>query len=309
MDIKLINYFLTVVEEKSITAAAKKLHISQPPLSRQMKNLEDEIGTPLFFRNKNEMTLTDAGNLLQKRGVELVRLFRLTQLELKEMGASTKEKLTIGSYGTANAFILSSCVDLLTKKLPNIEVHIVYGAPEDITAELRNGKIDIGFIRTPFDDMGSFDILTLYTGDLVVAIPNDHPLAASGRTGVSIEELSECRLIVPSRAAICRPLTDLFASYHKTPNIVCYYCGLENAIALTEKGIGVSICPRFTDLLERKWSFVIKNIEATEIKTSFAVIRKKNRGDSDRLNHFWKLLQKHFDESGTQSDTLSKASP
>lgn len=297
MDIRVIQYFLAVAEEKSITAAAKKLCISQPPLSRQIKNLEEEIGTPLFVRNKNEMTLTEAGKLLQKRGGELARLFRLTQLELKEMAAASKEKFTIGSYGAANTFLLPTCVELLAEEFPNIEVHIFYGSPEEITRKVRDGEIDVGFIRTPFEDMGSFDILTLYSEDWVVAIPKEHPLAAAEGTSVSVEELSENRLIVPSRASICKPLMDLFLSRKANPDIICYYYGLENALALTEKGIGISICPRSTKLLESGRNFVVKDIESTRIVTSLAAIRQKSHSASTRMDRFWELFQKRFDGS------------
>lgn len=297
MDIKIIQYFLTVAEEKNITAAAKKLHISQPPLSRQLKNLENEIGTPLFIRNNAGMMLTDAGKLLQKRGNELVRLFRLTQLELQETANASKERFTIGSYGAASTFLLPTCVDLLAKEFPNIEVHIFYGSPEEIIRKVRSGEIDVGFIRTPFEDMASFDLLTLYTEDWIVAIPRDHPLAFSAGTSVSVESLSENRLIVPSRASICKPLMDLFLNREKDLNIICYYYGLENALALVEKGVGIAICPRSTKLLEKGRNFVVKDIESTKIMTSLAAIRQKDRSPSDRMDRFWKLFQKHFDGS------------
>lgn len=297
MDIRVIQYFLAVAEEKGITKAAKKLRISQPPLSRQIKNLEDEIGTPLFFRNRNEMALTEAGKLLQRRGGELVRLFRLTQLELKEMADASKEKFSIGSYGAANTFLLPTCVELLAKEFPNIEVHIFYGSPEEIIRKVRDGEIDVGFIRTPFEDMASFDILTLYSEDWIVAIPKEHPLAAAKGTSVSVEELSKSRLIVPSRAAICKPLMDLFMNRQEKPDIVCYYYGLENALALTEKGVGISICPRSTKLLENGRNFVVKDIESTRIVTSLAAIRQKSRSIPTRMNRFWELFQKRFDGS------------
>lgn len=151
MEIRTMEYYLAVVREGTISAAAESLHVAQPSLSRQMKELEDELHTTLFIRGNRKITLTEEGMILRKRAEEMVRLAQMTQEEIAQVRNNITGTVRIGA-GESHAFhYLSRAASEIVKRQPDIHFQIVSGDTEDLMDQLNSGLIDFALIFTEVD--------------------------------------------------------------------------------------------------------------------------------------------------------------
>lgn len=124
MEVRLLQYFLTIAEEENITKAAEKLNMSQPPLSRQLKQFENELGVVLFERGKRKMQLTEAGYFLKNRGKEILELIEKTKDQLRERCDGTSGTISIGTIETSGASILPLLISQFNKEFPKVSFDI-----------------------------------------------------------------------------------------------------------------------------------------------------------------------------------------
>ena len=160
MDIRQLRYFLTIADEGSITKAAEKLHMSQPPLSQQLKLLETELGVQLFERNTRNITLTDVGEALLYRTRQILDLFELTKNEVMDIHAGLDGTLSIGTVSSAGATFLPNIMQRFHQMYPRVNFEILDEDSDKIMEMLTHGMIDLGIIRTPFAQ-NEFEHLTL----------------------------------------------------------------------------------------------------------------------------------------------------
>lgn len=178
MELRVLRYFLTVIEEQSITHAANKLHLTQPTLSRQIKELEDELGKQLFIRGNRQITLTDDGYLLKKRAEELVELADKTLKEMTMNDQSLSGEIVIGSGETICIEPIFKCIRELQKQYPHIQFHIISGTKDDLQDLLDQGLVDFSTIidnvdkaKYHYHTLPSYDqfcILTRYDDSLAL---------------------------------------------------------------------------------------------------------------------------------------------
>lgn len=152
MDIKTLQYFIAVVESTSITKAAKALHISQPPLSHQLKQLEVELGTKLFDRGPRCITLTSAGETLYHRAKNIVDYTEETCREIKSIGDGDSGHIHIGVISSLSPNLLSDILNQFCTKYPNVQFDIHERNTYDLIDSLENNLIELAFVRTPFDN-------------------------------------------------------------------------------------------------------------------------------------------------------------
>ena len=151
MDIRPMQYYLAVVREGTISAAAQALHVAQPSLSRQMKELEDELGVTLFVRGNRKITLTEEGMVLRKRAEEMVRLMQMTEEEISQIKNHISGSVRIGAGESWSFHYLSRAAASIAKEHPDIRFHITSGDTQDLMDELNNGLIDFAVIFTNVD--------------------------------------------------------------------------------------------------------------------------------------------------------------
>ena len=235
MDIRLMQYYLAVVREGNISAAAEALHVSQPALSRQMKDLEEELGVTLFQRGSRRITLTEEGMILRKRAEEMLRLMQLTEAELTQARDTVTGEIHIGA-GESHAFHFLSCAaGQLMQEHPGVRVHVVSGDTEDLMDQLNNGLLDFALIFSEFD-RSLYHSLTLPQEDRFgVLMRRDSKLAE--KEVVTMDDLADKPLIV-SRAA-----GDLTQDerHGQQPRIVATYNLIYNASLLVEDGVGYAL--------------------------------------------------------------------
>ncbi len=151
MEIRVLRYFLAIAREESITGAAARLHITQPTLSRQIKDLEDQLGQKLFLREKHRMTLTAEGMLLRKRAEEILDLVDKTEAEFSAMEESVSGSIYIGSGETDAMRLIADVIRDLQETFPSIHFHLYSGNAEDVTEKLDKGLLDFGILIEPAD--------------------------------------------------------------------------------------------------------------------------------------------------------------
>ena len=230
MDIRTMQYFLAVIREGTISAAAESLHVAQPSLSRQMKDLEEELGVMLFERGNRKITLTEEGQVLRRRAEELVRLMQLTQEEIAQVKHRLTGSIRIGA-GESQAFrYFAETAAKVLKKHPDVQLYITSGDTQDLMDELDNGLIDFALIFSDFDREKYRSFQLPAVDRFGVLMRRDHPLASKAE--IRMEDLAEVSLMI-SRAS---------QSYWKSVaetrnlNIIGTYNLLFNASLLVESG-------------------------------------------------------------------------
>ena len=232
MDIRTMQYYLAVVREGTISAAAEALHVAQPSLSRQMKELEKELGAELFVRGNRRITLTEEGVVLRKRAEEMVRLLQVTEEEISRIKNHVSGPIRIGAGESRSFHYLSRTAANMAAQHPDIRFHITSGDTQDLMNELADSLIDFALIFTDVDH-SLYESIPLPAEDsFAVLMKKDSPLAE--KEEIRMSDLKDCPLIV-SRAS-----QPLFSGTRL--NIVATYNLIYNASLMVEDGLGYAIC-------------------------------------------------------------------
>ena len=239
MDIRVLQYFLAVAREESITKAAETLRMTQPPLSRQLKDLEDELGKKLLIRGSKKVTLTEEGMLLRKRAEEMIDLMEKTRAELAASDENITGEIYIGGGETDAISLFAQTAGKLQKKYPLIHYHIYSGDAEIVMEKLDKGLIDFGLLVGPVD-VSKYDYMRLPICDIWgVLMRKDSPLAEN--EVVRAEDLWDKPLIISHQTYSA---SDIFAwlnmESHKL-NIVMTYNLIYNAAHFVKTGFGYAI--------------------------------------------------------------------
>ena len=177
MEIRVLRYFLAIAREGSITNAANFLHVTQPTLSRQIRDLEEELGQKLFIRGSHSMTLTPEGMILRKRAEEIISMVDKTEAEFNSMENMVSGDIYIGSGETDVIKLVAQIAYELRVSYPGIHYHLYSGNSEDVTERLDKGLLDFGILIQPAD-ISKYDYINLPARDTWgVIMRRDSPLA------------------------------------------------------------------------------------------------------------------------------------
>lgn len=272
MDLRTLKYFITVAEELNITRAAEKLHMSQPPLSAQIKGLEEELDTVLFIRGKRRLKLTESGQMLYRRAKEILSLAEKTQSEIHSMGEGMRGTISIGLVEGMAPDIAAEWFAGFLELYPNIRFRILDGSTDDLLEKMRSGLISLAVITSPCDNslLHSFHV----GEEKIAALMNSaHPLAAREGDCIDISELAGENLIVPSRKALIDTIYKWFRNVDTEPRIVCEMDSYLDAAALAGRMVGISIYPRTAYIPND--SLVFKEIAGDDKKMEYLFVWRK----------------------------------
>lgn len=292
MDIRVLQYFLAVAREESITKAAKVLHISQPPLSRQLKDLEDELGKQLLIRGNRKITLTEEGLILRKRAEEIIRLAEKTKYEVRTLNNSISGEIYIGGGETEGFRLIAQAAQRLRSAHPRIHFHLFSGNSADVSDRLDNGLLDFGVLIEPAD-VAKYDFVRLPAKDRWgLLLRRDHPLAK--KNGISPEDLQGLPLIVSRQSLAHNELSGWLGKQFESLDIVATYNLLYNAALMAEENVGCVLC------LER----IIQEYEDSplrflplipKVEAGLALVWKKYQVFSKAAEEFLTLLNKEIE--------------
>ncbi len=183
MELRVLRYFLAVAREESITGAANYLHLTQPTLSRQIRDLEIELGQKLLVRGSHRVVLTAEGMLLRKRAEEIIAMADKTEEEFRAMHGQLSGDVYIGSGETVVMNLIASVCRSIQESYPNIRWHLYSGNAEDVTDRLDKGLLDFGILIQP-TDITRYNYLPIPAKDRWgVIVRTDHPLAEKETVG------------------------------------------------------------------------------------------------------------------------------
>ena len=239
MEIRVLQYFLTVSREENITRAAELLHITQPTLSRQLSDLEEELGAKLLVRGKRRTTLTEDGHLLRRRAEQIVALSERTK---QEVGTSAQELggvITIGSAEAEAAQVFAELMKRFCPQYPKVRFDFMSGNADQIKERLDNGLLDIGLLMEPVNFDGYDFIRMPQVERWGVLLRRDDPLAA--RSALTAEDLEGLPIIISKRAADNGAQSSWFGDRFKTLHVFVTYNLVANAAMLACHGLGYVI--------------------------------------------------------------------
>lgn len=198
MEIRVLRYFLEVAREESITRAAARLHISQPTLSKQLKDLEDELQQKLLVRTNYSVRLTDAGMLLRKRAEDILDMVDKTAEEFQMLDEDVSGDIHIGCAESAGMKYLARCLNMLRKDHPRIRYHLHSGNTEDVAGRLDSGLFDFAFLVEP-PNLSKYNYLEVPDADIWgIVMRKDSHLASKGH--ICVDDLIGLDLICSDQA-------------------------------------------------------------------------------------------------------------
>lgn len=243
MEIRVLRYFLAIAREGSITNAANFLHVTQPTLSRQIHDLEKELGQKLFTRGSHSMTLTAEGMILRKRAEEIISMVDKTEAEFNYMENAIGGDIYIGGGETDAVKLIAEIAKDLRENYPGIRYHLYSGNSEDVTERLDKGLLDFGILIQPAN-ITKYDYINIPAKDTWgVVMRKDSPLAK--KESILKEDLLDVPLIC-SRQAISQErsqneFADWFGEDFEKLDIVTTFNLVYNAAIMVEAGIGYAV--------------------------------------------------------------------
>ena len=240
MELRVLNYFLMVAREGNITRAAQLLHVTQPTLSRQLMQLEEELGVQLFHRGKHSVSLTEEGMLLRRRAQELVSLSEKAKIELQRKQEMPAGEIAIGCGETKSMSLLSVKMVSFRQKYPLVQFSIYSAIADDIKDRIEKGLLDMGLLVEPVD-ISKYEFIRLPVRERWgVLVREDSPLAE--KDCVAPEDLREVPLLMVQREQVKNELANWFGETYDQLEIAAYYNLIVNAAFMVERGLGVAIC-------------------------------------------------------------------
>lgn len=241
MDIRTLHYFLVIAQQKSISAASEILYVTQPTLSRQMMELEKELGVRLFYRGSKgkKMILTEEGRLLKKRAEEILILVEKTEKELQHTSESLHGDLYIGAGETPAFEIIARVCSLFSETYPQVRIHLFSANADAILEKMESGVVDFGLlIGNP--DIGSYEFLPVPVQDQW-GIMVSRSVWDSDCTSITRQQLEQMPLIVSDQINSSKSFSGWFGRDMESLHIVCRYNLAYNAAFLAASGQGAML--------------------------------------------------------------------
>lgn len=293
MEIRVLQYFLAIAREESISGAAEYLHITQPTLSRQMKDLEDEFGKQLFIRGNRKITLTDDGMLLRKRAEEIINLVEKTEIEMNSSDSQLNGDIYIGGGETEGIQLITKIIKEMQIEHPQVKFHLYSGNAEDVSDRLDKGLIDFGLVIKPAN-IYKYDYIDLPASDVWgVLMRKDSPLAQLDK--ITANDIKHLPVICSRQALSENETKQWFGKDYDILNIVSTYNLLYNASIMVQEGIGYAITIDKLINTSGNSPLCFRPLEPKS-EVGLAFVWKKYQIFSKAAQHFLTMIQKEYNK-------------
>ncbi len=299
MELRVLQYFLTAAREENITKAAALLHITQPTLSRQLMQMEEELGVKLFRRGKHSILLTEEGMLLRRRAQEIVDLTEKTAKELKHGEERVSGEISIGCGETQNMRPLSEMIASFRRKYPDVSFNIYTAIADDVKEQLENGLLDMGLLLEPVEVSRYHYVRMPLREKWQVLMRRDTQLA--GKQKITPDDLAGVPMIIARRQSVRNELENWFG-YDKEKLHVALTCNLShyNQSILVESGVGVALAMEFACNQD---TLCLRPLEP-EIESGCLLVWKKNLILSPAMRRFIEHVKAYLTETGIENHTV-----
>jgi DNA-binding transcriptional LysR family regulator len=276
MELRRLRYFVAVAEELSFNRAAQRLHISQPPLSNQIKQLEEELGVLLFKRSSRGVRMTEAGELLLEEARRIFIQLEQTARMVERVGSGKVGRLSLGFVPSATNEVLPPVLYEFRRSFPDVELLLHEMMPDQVVQRLHGRQIDVGFFYLPFDD-SSVNIRPVSREPLVVALPEMHPLAKEPE--IDLRTLEREPFVLPMRyemPGLYGQVTEICRQAGFTPRAVQKDVWLmQTIVGLVASGIGVALIPASLRNFRRK-GVVYKTVRNLSPKVEMGMVWRRS---------------------------------
>lgn len=286
MELRVLRYFQMVAREENITRAAQLLHVTQPTLSRQLMQLEDELGTKLFKRKNHSIFLTEDGMRLKKRCKDILELADQIDREFAgKQDGGISGKITIGSAETKSIADIAKVMEKFQEDNPLVQYEIYTANADDVKEKIENGTVDVGVLSEPVDIL-KFNFIRMNKKERWgILTRNDSDLA--GKEYIEPKDLTGIPLIMVKRELVKNELGSWFGEYFDGLDIAAEYNLLNNAAILAQNNIGSVLCfdvgADYDNL-----KFIPLN---PEVKTGFVLVWRKNQTLPEAVSEFIKKMK------------------
>ena len=294
MEIRQLKAFLAIAEAKTFTAGARRVNVTQAAISMQIKQLEDEVGLPLFVRTPRRVIVTEAGEHLMGRARRILREHDSALAEIAELGGVEHGRLRIGSASAEFATQqLPHILQGLREKFPNSELGVTSGTSQILIEKIQHGEIDIAFVSFPVD-APNIQTDLLFSDEIVAIAHPGHPLA--NERFISAATLAGEKLILGERGGNTRRMIDdFFHAANVRPNIVMELSRQEAINQMVENNLGVGIAGAKTIADEIRESRLVSwLIEGAEINWELGLARLRGGYFSPIAKEFVGLCKESF---------------
>ncbi|WP_047396306.1 LysR family transcriptional regulator [Cetobacterium sp. ZOR0034] len=295
MELRILKYFLAITRERSIIKAAETLYITQPTLSRQIIELENQLGTKLLVRgNKNrKITLTEDGIRFRKRAEEIVELAERTEIEFKNQNEEISGDIYIGGGETDSVRFIAKTMIKLQNKYPNIRFHLYSGNADDITEKLDNGLLDFGILVGP-GNLESYNYLKFPTTDIWGLLMKKTSQLAS-KEYIKITDLENIPLLISRQSLVENQIAGWGVKDLSKLNIIATYNLVFNASLMVDEGLGYALCLDKLVNTSCESTLCFKPLSPL-LEVNLDIIWKKNQVFSKAAKKFLEFLQIEFNQ-------------
>lgn len=292
MEVRVLKYFLTVAREENITRASEILHISQPALSRQLMQLEEELGTQLFVRGRHSSTLTEAGMLLRRRAQEIVDLTEKTEQEFQNRGDTLSGTVSIGSGEADTMRCLAQIMRGFSDLYPEVKFDIYSNDADHVRERLERGTLDIGVLLGP-TDISKYESIALPGKERWgVLVPAKCPLVQ--KEFVTKEDLVGRRVFIAKRG-VAQGVADWFGEYYDKMNVYATYNLLYNAAMLVNCEIGAAISIEGAASLYKNPNIIFKPFYP-ELAVTSTMVWKKHQPQTQAVSTFLEYVREKLNK-------------
>lgn len=297
MEFRVLQYFLAIAREETIIGAAEALHITQPTLSRQMKDLEDELGKQLFIRSNKKITLTEEGMLLRQRAEEIVNLVNKTEQEIMSSEPTLSGIVYIGSGESHSLKVITKSIKKVQSQFPQVKFNIHSGNSDDVIEKLDNGLIDFALL-TDHPKISEYNHLLLpLSHQWGVLMRKDDELAQ--KESITFQDIKDKPLLVSKELQRLSELVEWLNNDIEHLNIVSSYSLLYNASLMVEDGLGYAIC--FDKLINTSGdSMLVFRPLDPQLEVQYHFIWKKYHILTKTSQYFLKIVQETIQEMTNQ---------
>jgi DNA-binding transcriptional LysR family regulator len=310
MDLRRLRYFVVVAEESSFSRAAERLHIAQPPLSYQIKQLEGELGVRLFERSNRGVWLTEAGELLLEEARRIFVQLDQTVRAVQRVGHGQVGRLTLGFVPSSSNEALPPILRAFRERVPGVELFLREMRPDRVVQRLHERQIDVGFLYLPLEDP-SLEVECITREPLVVALPEAHPFAPLDR--VELRALAEEPFILPARyqrmPGLYGQVTKVCRQAGFTPKAVQKDVWLmQTIVGLVAGGIGVALVPSSLQNIPRR-GVTYKRVHGLSPTVELGMVWRRD-DSAVVLNPFLEVARERFaDDEKVKSVQEQSSSP
>jgi DNA-binding transcriptional LysR family regulator len=291
MDVRVLKYFLGVAREGNITKAAETLNVTQPTLSRQLMDLEHELGTELLIRGKRHVTLTSSGILFQQRAQEIVALLDKAARDIAEYDGTLGGVISIGCVESIASLLLPDALQAFSSQHPMVQYEIYSANGDDIRSRIDSGHIDIGILVEPVETAKYEFIPLAFYDTWGVFMRKDDPLAK--KDTIRFDDIIDLPLIIPQRRIVTDQIESWAGNGAKNLRVFAYMNLMTNAMLLIERGLGYGVSIQGANLIRPNENIRFVPL-SPERKSGHVLAWKKNRVFGAAASHFLEYVKNTF---------------